>query len=84
MTAFKTIAAAALLSAVAASPAFAQAAISEPGEFAFYHPDRDVLNGGKPLSEEAAPYAPSQAYAAMQGGTSVHHVRHHRATHLAR
>jgi hypothetical protein len=27
---------------------FAQAAISEPGAYAFYHPDADVLNGGRP------------------------------------
>src|SRR6266516_4873948 len=27
-------------------PVFAQAAISEPGAFAFYHPDADVLNAG--------------------------------------
>ena len=26
-------------------PVFAQAAISEPGAYAFYHPDADVLNG---------------------------------------
>ena len=38
MTSFKTFALAALLSAVAATPVFAQAAIQEPGEFAFYHP----------------------------------------------
>jgi hypothetical protein len=81
MTSLKTIAAAAaLLSTLAISPVFAQAAISEPGEFSFYHPDRDVLNGGKPLSEEAAPYstrtyAPSQAYDSMV----PRHVRHHRA-----
>jgi hypothetical protein len=27
---------------------FAQAAISEPGAYAFYHPDADVLNAGQP------------------------------------
>src|SRR5690349_3900073 len=27
---------------------FAQAAISEPGAYAFYHPDADVLNAGRP------------------------------------
>jgi len=46
MTTLKTIAAAALLSALTATPVFAQAAIQEPGLFAFYHPNLDVLNGG--------------------------------------
>ncbi|WMT78443.1 hypothetical protein [Bradyrhizobium sp. Ash2021] len=48
MTSLKTIAAAAVLSALTATPVFAQAAIQEPGAFAFYHPDLDVLNGGAP------------------------------------
>jgi hypothetical protein len=28
-------------------PVLAQAAISEPGAYAFYHPDADVLNAGR-------------------------------------
>ena len=48
MVSFKTLAAAVLLSAAAATPAFAQAAIQEPGLFAFYYPNLDVLNGGTP------------------------------------
>jgi hypothetical protein len=80
MTSFKTLATAVLLSATAASPAFAQggtssdyslylkslhdsgynprndynpngtmrAAIQEPGAFAFFYPNLDVLNGGEP------------------------------------
>ena len=48
MTTLKTIAAAALLSALTATPVLAQAAIQEPGLFAFYHPNLDVLNGGAP------------------------------------
>ena len=44
----KTVAAAVVLSALAATPVFAQAAIQEPGAFAFYHPCLDVLNGGAP------------------------------------
>ena len=31
-------------------PVFAQAAIQEPGNFAFFHPNADVLNGGRPVS----------------------------------
>jgi hypothetical protein len=75
MTSFKALAAAVLLSATAATPAFAQgrdlyvknlrdsgynpendfspngninAAIQEPGLFAFYYPNLDVLHGGRP------------------------------------
>jgi hypothetical protein len=77
MISFKALAAAVLLSATAAMPAFAQtpgdslyaknlrdsgynpqndynpngtmrAAIQEPGLFAFYYPNLDVLNGGEP------------------------------------
>jgi hypothetical protein len=48
MTSFKALSAAALLSAMTLTPVFAQAAIQEPGLFAFYHPNADVLNGGAP------------------------------------
>jgi hypothetical protein len=48
MVSFKILAAAVLLSATVATPAFAQAAIQEPGLFAFYYPNLDVLNGGTP------------------------------------
>jgi hypothetical protein len=41
--------AAALLMTAFASQAFAQAAIQEPGAFAFYHPNADVLNAGRPV-----------------------------------
>jgi len=71
MTSFKTLAAAALLSAMTVTPVFAQAAIQEPGLFAFYHPNLDVLNGGAPTPEAALaslPPAASQAYAAMESG----------------
>jgi hypothetical protein len=80
MTSLKTIAAAALISAVTATPVFAQAAISEPGAFAFYHPDADVLNGGAPL-RSAEPASPYQAYAAVPAVVVPHHVQHHRAQH---
>jgi hypothetical protein len=48
MTSLKILAAAMLLSATAATPVFAQAAIQEPGLYAFYHPNADILNGGAP------------------------------------
>jgi len=47
MTKSIPILAAALLMTAIATPVFAQAAIQEPGAFAFYHPNADVL-GGRP------------------------------------
>ena len=89
MTSFKTFALAALLSAVAATPVFAQAALQEPGEFAFYHPNLDVLNGGAPTPEArlaAAPPEASMAYEARESGIfpqyraygSLHRYHRHR------
>ncbi|MBT1508875.1 hypothetical protein KIP88_00055 [Bradyrhizobium sp. SRL28] len=45
MTKFIPAIAAALLATAIATPVFAQAAIQEPGAFAFYHPNADVLAG---------------------------------------
>ncbi|MBN8986873.1 MAG: hypothetical protein J0H42_01410 [Rhizobiales bacterium] len=39
--------AAAFLMTAVATPVFAQAAIQEPGAYAFYHPNADVLNPGR-------------------------------------
>jgi BA14K-like protein len=56
-----------------ATPAFAQAAIQEPGAFAFYHPNADVLNSGQPTPSETAgamasvPFSNGDAYASMDG-----------------
>ena len=78
MTSIKLIGAAALLSAAFASQAFAQAAVQEPGAFAFYHPNADVLNGGR-----GAP--PANAFAYVPGrdvagaGLSVRPHHRHRA-----
>ena len=48
MTRVNILGAAAMLSLMFATPVFAQAAIQEPGAFAFYYPNNDVLNGGQP------------------------------------
>ena len=48
MNRLKVFSAAAILSLMFATPVFAQAAIQEPGMYAFYHPNNDVLNGGRP------------------------------------
>jgi hypothetical protein len=68
MTNLKSLGAAIILAVMTATPVFAQAVISEPGAFAFYHPDRDVLNGGAPTpASRGGAFAPvpSDAYAAM-------------------
>src|SRR6516165_4329904 len=83
MTTLQTIAAAALISALAATPVFAQAAIGEPGAFAFYHPDADVLNGGARF-QQPAPSSPYQAYAAAPGAVLNLKAQHHRARHSSR
>ena len=81
MTMLKTIAAAALLSALAATPVFAQAAIQEPGLFAFYHPYLDVLNGGAPTPAAklaAEPPSSMQAYVARESGIGTRHSQRSR------
>jgi hypothetical protein len=104
MTSFKALAAAVLLCATAATPAFAQArvgagalyiqslhdsgynpkndfnpngtmrpAIQEPGVFAFYYPNLDVLNGGAPTpAARLSPDWPALkgACAAIGGGVT--------------
>ncbi|WP_407181262.1 hypothetical protein [Bradyrhizobium sp. STM 3562] len=71
MVSLKTLAAAVLLSTTVVTPAFAQAAIQEPGAFAFFYPNLDVLNGGRPTP--AARLSPDwpvlkHACAAIGGG----------------
>src|ERR1700676_2787282 len=103
MISFKALAAAVLLSATAATPAFAhassdgalyiknlhdsgynpkndfnpngtiRAAIQEPGAFAFYYPNLDVLNGGTPTpAARLSPNWPALkgACAAIGGGVT--------------
>jgi hypothetical protein len=75
MTRFKILGAAAVLSMMMATPLFGQAAIQEPGAFAFYHPNADVLNGGRPTpaasgAMASVPLGASDAYAAMGGNAN--------------
>jgi hypothetical protein len=82
MTSLKTVAAAALLSAITATPVFAQAAIQEPGMFAFYHPYLDVLNGGTPTPAArlaSKPPAAMEAYAARESGICSSRARRYRS-----
>jgi BA14K-like protein len=74
MTRFKIFSMAAILALMLATPVFAQAAIQEPGAFAFYYPNNDVLNGGRPTPAARmdanagfGPFSGSYAYAAKDG-----------------
>ncbi|MGH6641909.1 MAG: hypothetical protein ACRED3_04355 [Bradyrhizobium sp.] len=75
-----TLAAALLITAVA-TPVFAQAAVQEPGAYAFYHPNADVLNAGRPAlrSYDAnAYYAESVVAPETQPRNGAVVSRHHR------
>jgi hypothetical protein len=77
MNSFKTLGAAAILSMMAATPVFAQAAVQEPGAYAFYHPDGDVLEAGASRRRPPATTFPSVslgdsgARAAMDANASI-------------
>lgn len=83
MTKFKVLSAAAILSAMTVVPAFGQAAIQEPGAFAFYHPNADVLNGGARRSIVGAmasiPFRGSNAYGSMDGAGGSSCAQRHRS-----
>ena len=70
MTKTTLFAATAVLSMLASTQVFAQAAIGSPGTFSFYYPDRDVLNGGAPI---AAPGTHETAIARLRS-TSFYSV----------
>jgi hypothetical protein len=73
MTTFKLLGAAAILSALVVSSASAQAVIDEPGMYAFYHPNGDVLHAGSPRPAlEAQAMAPRLV---MRHALPVRHVR---------
>ena len=74
MTRFKIFNMAAILALMLATPVFAQAAIQEPGAFAFYYLNNDVLTGGRPTPAARmdaiagfGPFSGSYAYAAKDG-----------------
>jgi len=83
MVSFKTLAAVVLPSATAATPAFAQAAIQEPGAYAFYHPNADVLAGrGGYRAPDANAFYGANAY--YDQVAPAPQIRHHRAVRKAR
>jgi hypothetical protein len=83
-TTLKAIALAVALSAITATAASAQAAVSEPAYFESLYPYRDVLNGGAPTPAAKLvlePPAVLQALQAQESGVGVVHVPSHRAHH---
>jgi hypothetical protein len=77
MTRRKILGAAAILSMMTATPVFAQAAVQEPGLFAFYHPDADILTAGRPTPGEtpsatgSVAFGSRGAYASMDANASA-------------
>ena len=66
-------------------PAFAQAAISEPGAYAFYHPDADVLNAGRPTFSDSANASAIERDSRIDGHARTPQTlsRHHRRSSAA-
>ena len=69
---FKLFGVALILSAAMATPVFAQAAIQEPGAYAFYHPDGDLLHA---RSARPAPDAMAMVVPRDSGRISRHGMR---------
>jgi hypothetical protein len=53
MTTFKLFGAALLLTAAGATPLLAQQVIQEPGNYAFYYPNADLLHAGSSRPADA-------------------------------
>jgi len=71
-------AAVAALPLVSAQAAFAQAAISEPGLYSFYHPSGDLLGyGARAIRPSAAPLStvPSNTLASVPPHATHYHRR---------
>ena len=72
MTTFKLFGAALILSAAVAAPVAAQQAIQEPGNYAFYHPNGDVLNAGSSRRADAMASQRGGDFAGMQMAVRPH------------
>jgi hypothetical protein len=69
----KLIRAAVIVSAQFATPVFAQAVIDEPGNFAFFYPNVDVLNPPRPTDAMAAQLAPARSLGGLRLSVRPHH-----------
>jgi hypothetical protein len=72
MSGFKLFGVALILSAGTATPVFAQAAIQEPGAYAFYHSDGDLLHARSP---RPAPDAMAMVVPRNSGRMTRHGMR---------
>jgi hypothetical protein len=71
MIKFGWLGAAAILS-IAATPVFAQPAISEPGAFAFYHPDGDLgIGSTRPAADAMASIPPRDSNMHARSRTKI-------------
>lgn len=76
----KLVRAVLIVSAQFATPAFAQAVIDEPGNYAFFHPNADVLNpsrpaGANPIDANPVDANPVDAMAAQLPGRNLGGLR---------
>jgi hypothetical protein len=71
MTTFKIFSAVLILSAAVAAPVAAQEAIQEPGNYAFYHPNADVLHAGSARPADAMASLPGD-FAGMRMSVKRH------------
>jgi hypothetical protein len=75
MTRFRFLAAAVILSAAIATPAFAQPVIQEPGNFAFFYPNGDLGIGSKwPSEAMTSPAARNSDSLARLRGAAMSHA----------
>ncbi len=67
--------AALIVSAQFATPVFAQAVIDEPGNYAFFHPNADVLNPPWPGNAMAAQLSPDRNLGGLRLSVQQRHPR---------
>jgi hypothetical protein len=73
MITLRLIGTVALLMVSGELPALAQAAVQEPGAYAFYHPNADVLNAGSPSVRSIYPMSAFASSAFYLRTPSRHH-----------
>ena len=75
-TSIKLIRIALFVSAQFATPAVAQAVIDEPGNYAFFHPNADVLNPPWPTNAMAAQVSQDRNLSGLRLSVRPHRSRH--------
>jgi hypothetical protein len=75
MTSYKLVGAVLISSAPFATRAFAQAAIDEPGNYAFFYPNADVLNASRPANAMASQVLPGSDLGGLRLSVRPHRSR---------